>query len=66
MSVINESHRAQLEQGLLAMGVALPGQSVEQLMNFLRVLLKWNKVYNLSAITDPEQMVRLHLLGVLM
>ena len=65
MSVINESHRAQLEQGLLAMGVALPGQSVEQLMNFLRVLLKWNKVYNLSAITDPEQMVRLHLLDSL-
>lgn len=65
MSAINESHRAQLEQGLLAMGVPLPSQAVEQLMNFLRVLLKWNKVYNLSAITDPEQMVRLHLLDSL-
>ena len=34
-------------------------------MLFLALLTKWNKVYNLSAIKDPAQMVTLHLLDSL-
>jgi len=62
---LNSSHRAQLEQGLEEMHILLAEDSVGRLMDFLRMLLKWNRVYNLSAISDPEQMVRLHLLDSL-
>lgn len=61
----NASHRAQLEQGLEEMNIAMPQDGVDRLMDFLRMLVKWNRVYNLSAISDPEQMVRLHLLDSL-
>lgn len=61
----NASHRAQLEQGLEEMNIFLAEESVGRLMDFLRMLVKWNRVYNLSAISEPEQMVRLHLLDSL-
>lgn len=47
------------------MNIAMPQDGVDRLMDFLRMLVKWNRVYNLSAISDPEQMVRLHLLDSL-
>ncbi len=34
----------------------------EQLLQYLALLLKWNKAYNLTAITDPEQALRLHII----
>ena len=58
-------HRAQLEQGLKEMNISLPEDGVSRLLDFLRMLVKWNRVYNLSSISDPEQMVRLHLLDSL-
>ncbi|MFT6625488.1 MAG: 16S rRNA (guanine527-N7)-methyltransferase [Cycloclasticus sp.] len=61
----NASHRAQLEQGLEEMNILLAEEGVGRLMDFLRMLVKWNRVYNLSAINEPEQMVRLHLLDSL-
>lgn len=36
-----------------------------KLLDFLNLLLKWNRVYNLTAIDRPEDMVRLHLLDSL-
>jgi len=38
----------------------------ERLLEFLALLQKWNRVYNLTSITNPEQMVRLHLLDSLL
>ena len=61
----NASHRAQLEQGLEEMNILLAEESVARLMDFMRMLVKWNRVYNLSAINEPEQMVKLHLLDSL-
>ncbi|MDX2424802.1 MAG: 16S rRNA (guanine(527)-N(7))-methyltransferase RsmG [Cycloclasticus sp.] len=61
----NALHRAQLEQGLEEMNIAMPQDGADRLMDFLRMLVKWNRVYNLSAISEPEQMVRLHLLDSL-
>lgn len=63
--MFNESHEAQLERGLQEMGIELPAESTGKLMDFLRMLVKWNRVYNLSAIREPEQMVSLHLLDSL-
>ena len=36
-----------------------------QLMEYLSLLQKWNAVYNLTAVRDPESMLRLHLLDSL-
>lgn len=54
-----------LQQGLREMGVDLPPAAVEKLLNFLQLLEKWNKTYNLTAVRDPEQMVSRHLLDSL-
>lgn len=56
-----------LEQEL-ASGVAPLGCSAEQvaqLLTFLRLLAKWNRAYNLTAIRDPQQILRLHILDSL-
>jgi 16S rRNA (guanine527-N7)-methyltransferase len=55
---------------LLATGVAEMGLSVSlevqlKLLSYLALLQKWNKVYNLTAVRDPLEMVRLHLLDSL-
>jgi len=42
------------------------GQSEQhQLIQFVLLLNKWNKVYNLTSIRDPAEMVTLHLLDSL-
>lgn len=47
------------------MDIALSAEQIAALMEFLRMLVKWNRVYNLSAIKEPEDMVTLHLLDSL-
>lgn len=54
-----------LEQGCEQLGLNLEAQQRQQLMDYLALFAKWNRAYNLSAIRDPEQMVRLHLLDSL-
>ena len=49
-----------LRQGLAALG--LPQDAVPQLMQFSDRLLETNKVINLTAITEPEEVARLHFL----
>lgn len=36
-------------------------QQLGQLQQYLQLLQRWNKVYNLTAVRDPEQMLPLHL-----
>lgn len=47
------------------MGLTLASESQGQLMAYLHLIRKWNQAYNLTAITDPEQMVIRHLLDSL-
>ena len=47
------------------MGLDLPAESTGKLIDFLSMMVKWNRVYNLSAIKEPAQMVSLHLLDSL-
>lgn len=35
------------------------------MLQFLRLLAKWNRVYNLTAVDDPSEMVTVHLLDSL-
>ena len=57
--------QSQLEQGIDALGLALPEQAVPRLLDYLALLERWNAAYNLTAIRDPAQMVSRHLLDSL-
>ena len=54
-----------LESGLNELGLVIDSTRIEQLLDFIRLIGKWNKVYNLTAIRDSEEMIRLHLLDSL-
>ncbi len=51
-----------LQQGCEELKLKLNQEQVQQLLDYLRLLQKWNKVYSLTAINNPRQMVIYHLL----
>lgn len=54
-----------LREGAEALGVPLAGAQWDALLGYLDLLQRWNTVYNLTAVRDPEQMVVQHLLDSL-
>ena len=54
-----------LQAGCAALGLALTAQQMAQLLDFLALLQKWNKVYNLTAVRNPQDMLTHHLLDSL-
>jgi 16S rRNA (guanine527-N7)-methyltransferase len=56
---------AQIAEGLSAMGIRLPNSAAEKFAQHLRLIAKWNRVHNLTAVRETEQMVVLHLLDSL-
>ena len=60
-----EALQARLQEGAAAMGLELSAPQLAQLMEFLALLQKWNKVYNLTAVRDPQEMLTHHLLDSL-
>lgn len=54
-----------LSLGLDQMGLSVPAEVQIRLLDYLDLMRKWNKAYNLTAITDPEQMVIRHALDSL-
>lgn len=62
---MSQELRAPLEAGLQALGLDLTPAQVDTLMEFQALLGKWNKVYNLTAVRDPQEMLTHHLLDSL-
>ena len=54
-----------LGRGLQSLGLANHPGLEQQLLSYLDLLQRWNRVYNLTAVRDPEQMVLRHLLDCL-
>ena len=54
-----------LQAGVQALGLTLTGAQLDLLLEFLALLQKWNKVYNLTAVRDPQEMLTHHLLDSL-
>ena len=59
------SLQAKLDQGLHHAGLQLTADQSQRLLDYLSLLQKWNKVHNLTAVREPEEMVTLHLLDSL-
>jgi 16S rRNA (guanine527-N7)-methyltransferase len=56
---------AVLRAGLSALGLSLSDAQVRQLLDYQDLIGKWNKVYNLTAVRDPAEMLTHHLLDSL-
>lgn len=54
-----------LKDGINQLQLDLNDKQVDQLLDYLALLNKWNGVYNLTSVRDPMQMVKLHLLDSL-
>ena len=52
-------------EGAEVMNIPLSDKQIQQLLRYLSLILKWNRVYNLSAIRDPIESVKKHLLDSL-
>ena len=56
---------APLRQGLDALGLSLDEHQQSQLLTYVDLMGKWTRVYNLTAVRDPQEMLTHHLLDSL-
>ncbi|MBK7000831.1 MAG: 16S rRNA (guanine(527)-N(7))-methyltransferase RsmG [Rhodoferax sp.] len=54
-----------LRQGAADLNCMLDGAQIQCLLDYLELLQKWNKVYNLTAVRDPQEMLTHHLFDCL-
>ena len=54
-----------LKNGVDKLDLGLGAEQQEKLLDYLALLNKWNKVYNLTAVRDPMEMMTLHVLDSL-
>jgi 16S rRNA (guanine527-N7)-methyltransferase len=59
-----ESERV-LHEAAVTLGCPLIDRQLDQLQTYLELLKRWNRVYNLTALRDPQQMLVQHLLDSL-
>ena len=57
--------RSTLTAGLQALQLDLSEQQVDQLLAYQAMIAKWTKVYNLTSVRDPAEMMTHHLLDSL-
>jgi 16S rRNA (guanine527-N7)-methyltransferase len=63
--MIGMSQEERLREGALSLGIALTDRQSEQLLAYAALILKWNKVYNLTALRDTDSVLTHHLLDSL-
>lgn len=56
---------AGLRQGSAELGLVLTDLQVNQLLDYVELIQKWGKVYNLTAVREPAEMLTHHLLDSL-
>lgn len=56
---------APLREGLARLELTLDDRAVERLLAYLALIARWNRVYNLTAVREPADMLTQHLLDSL-
>lgn len=54
-----------LAQGLIELNIVLTLEQQERTLQYVALLNKWNKIYNLTAVREPTRMIGLHILDSL-
>lgn len=62
---VREPLRQRLTAGAAVLNLALPATTIERLLDYVDLLLRWNAAYNLTAVRDPAEMITRHLLDSL-
>ena len=62
---MSKALEAPLRAGLQSLGLDLNDAQVEALLDYLSLIQKWTRVYNLTAVRDPQEMLTHHLLDSL-
>jgi 16S rRNA (guanine527-N7)-methyltransferase len=62
---VDAARLKKIEEGAAQMGVRLAPDQLRQLGRHVDLMLKWNKSINLTAITDPDEVVEKHVLDSL-
>jgi 16S rRNA (guanine527-N7)-methyltransferase len=62
---MSHDHQDQLQRGVLQLGLKLTREQLTKMERYLQLQIKWNTIYNLTAIDDPERIVTHHLLDSL-
>lgn len=56
---------AELINGIENLGLVLPPDTAQRLVDYIELLHRWNRTFNLTAVRQPQQMVSRHLLDSL-
>lgn len=59
------SSRDELQHGLTTLGLTASTEQIDQLLAYVELLDKWNRVYNLTAVRESERMLSYHVLDSL-
>jgi 16S rRNA (guanine527-N7)-methyltransferase len=62
---MSEELKLALAEGISALGLSLGEEAQKQLLDYMALIQKWNKVYNLTALRDPQEILTHHLLDSL-
>ena len=65
MAALENDLRSTLLAGLAALQLELSEQQISQLLAYQEMIGKWTKVYNLTSVRDPAEMMTHHLLDSL-
>ncbi len=57
---MNEEFVARLKREMSEMGISLTGKQTEQFYHYFEMLVEWNKVMNLTAITEMNDVITKH------
>ena len=57
--------QARLQAGLQALQLPLSVDTQERLLQFVQLLIKWNRVYNLTSVRKPDDIIARHILDSL-
>lgn len=62
---MSEDLKLVLADGVSALGLSLDEEAQKRLLDYMALIQKWNKVYNLTALRDSQEILTHHLLDSL-
>ena len=55
-----EDFKKELVEKLLKINIQIQNEQIEQLYNYMNLLIEWNEKINLTAITEPNEIILKH------